>query len=74
MRVEGDTLWVVPFLDDVAQFLSEHGRPVSSSIMAEAAAKVQCCSAEMDQQQGGPAITRTTAEVVAFSLRPPARR
>ena len=44
MDTQSKTYWVVPFLDDVAEFLSDHGMPESSSIVAEAAARVQRCS------------------------------
>jgi hypothetical protein len=49
MNTQSKTYWVVPFLDDVAEFLSEHGMPESSNIVAEAAARVQRCS----QHEGG---------------------
>jgi hypothetical protein len=45
MDVRDKTHWVVPFLDDVAIFLSEHGMPESSGIVAEASARVQISSA-----------------------------
>ena len=72
MRATSDTFWVVPFLDDVAEFLSEHGMPESSSIVADAAAKVQRCSLTEagslpeDRVATGPS---SSANVVTFPCR-----
>jgi hypothetical protein len=71
MRVESDVSWVIPFLDDVAEFLAEHGMSDCSSIVAEAAIRVQRCSLiEGAQQQADDYVMPlTTANIVSLSPR-----
>ena len=69
MRAEGDTSWVIPLMDDVAQFLLENGYSECSRVVREASAKVAHCDARLAGRCCGQNLNESENDadnVVAF--------